>query len=112
MKFVLTESKITRYVEKFFGNKIKSEKFNWVDKVEVELSATSFAGWKEDFPLYTYIVYFKDFIPPSYESQSELFDEISSFHSLIYGANSENRGFFSTKGVLTNGRNVGFPYFP
>ena len=112
MKFVLTESKIANSIEKFFKKKIESEKFNWVDKVEVEVSTTSFAGWKDDFPLYTYIVYFKDFIPPSYYIQAELFSEISSFHSLIYGANSENKGFFTTKGVLTNGRTVSFPYIP
>lgn len=108
MKFILTESKLSKAIETHFNKNIESYGFDWVDKIEVNVVSTSFVGWNEEFPIYEYSIYFKDDEIPTYEIQSELFDKISTYHSLIFG-DGESKTYFSTKSVLPDGRIKSFP---
>lgn len=112
MKFIITESKLVNAVENLLNKQINSDKFNWVDKIDVKKSSTNFVGWKESYPVNNYIIYFKEGETPSYEIQSQLFDKISLYHSLIFNREGdENRTYFSTSSVLPDGKTSSFPYF-
>ena len=112
MKFIITESKLVKAVENLLNKQIKSDKFNWVDKIDVEEGSTTFVGWNEEFPLYKFIIYFKEGKSPSYEVQSELFDKISLYHKLIFNNDSDKpKSFFSTSSVLPDGKTSSFPSF-
>lgn len=110
MKFIITESKLTNVIETYLNNLIKSNKFDWVDKIDINLDSTLNSGWKEDYPLYNYTIYFKDVEIPSYDAQSNLFDNISFSQKFIFGGLG-TKAYFTTKSVLPDGKISSFPYF-
>jgi len=111
MKFIITESKLVNAIENVLNKQIKSDKFNWVDNIDVKKSSTNFVGWKEAYPVNNYIIYFKEGETPSYEIQSKLFDRISTYHSLVFN-NDDNKikTYFNTSSVLPDGKTSSFPH--
>ena len=113
MKYLITENKIVRVLEKTFNNIIKSEEYDWVDSIDIESKSTSDIGWRDKYvmPYYTYVINLKDDVVPDYNIQSKLFDSISMYHSLMFPhtENNEPRAYFSTSTRLPDGRKTSFP---
>lgn len=114
MKFLITENKITKVIQKYINLITNDPEFNWVDKIVIELGTTEGIGWKSSdvFPLYTYKVYFKE-DNPDYESQSKLWDDISSAHKLFFQSDNEGNpvAYFTTSSIKPDGSTDSFPSF-
>jgi hypothetical protein len=113
MKFIITENKIVKVLEKTFNNIIKSEEYDWVDSIDIKVGSTSDIGWNldNDKPVYSYVVNLKDSDIPDYKIQSKLFDTISMYHKLMFPHIEGNKStaYFSTSSKLPDGSETSFP---
>lgn len=113
MKFIITENKIVKVLEKTFNNIIKSEEYDWVDSIDIKVGSTSDIGWNldDDKPVYSYVVNLKDSDIPDYEIQSKLFDTISMYHKLLFPHTEGNNpsAYFNTSSKLPDGSETSFP---
>lgn len=113
MKFIITENKIVKVLEKTFNNIIKSEEYDWVDSIDIKVGSTADTGWNLDDakPIYSYVVNFKDNNIPDYKIQSKLFDTISMYHKLMFPHIGDNKptAYFSTSSKLPDGSETSFP---
>lgn len=113
MKFLITENKILKVLQKTFDNTIKSEEFNWVDGIDIESLSTIDVGWNEDVPYFNYKICLKNNTIPDYDSQFKLFDIISMYHKLMFPHNEKDKptAYFSTSTKLPKGTELSFPVF-
>jgi hypothetical protein len=111
MKFLITENKITKVIQKYISFITNVPEFNWVDKIVIELGSVEGIG-SDIFPLYTYKVYFKE-DNPDYELQLKLWDDISSTHKLFFQSDSEGNpvAYFTTYSIKPDGSTDSLPSF-
>ena len=111
MKFLITENKITKVIQKYISFITNDPEFNWVDKIVIELGSVEGIG-SDIFPLYTYKVYFKE-DNPDYESQLKLWHVISSAHKLLFQLDNEGNpvAYFTTSSIKPDGSTDSLPSY-
>ena len=113
MRYIITENKVTKVIQRYFDNLISKPEFSWVDKIEIIPGTTEKDGWSNSnvFPKYTYVVYFKN-VPPLM-SQSKLQEKIGYAHIMFFPLDNKNNGtvYFSTHSVNADGKKDSFPSF-
>ena len=113
MRYIITENKITKVIQRYFDNLISKPEFDWVDKIEIIPGTTKEDGWSNSnvFPKYTYVVYFKNV--PTLTSQSKLSEKIGYAHMMFFPLDDKGNGtaYFSTHSVNADGKIDSFPSF-
>ena len=113
MRYIITENKITKVIQRYFDNLISKPEFDWVDKIEIIPGTTEKDGWSNSnvFPKYTYVVYFKNV--PTLTSQSKLSEKIGYAHMMFFPLDDKGNGtaYFSTHSVNADGKIDSFPSF-
>ena len=113
MRYIITENKVTKVIQRYFDNLISKPEFDWVDKIEIIPGTTKEDGWSNSnvFPKYTYVVYFKNV--PTLTSQSKLSEKIGYAHMMFFPLDDKGNGtaYFSTHSVNADGKIDSFPSF-
>jgi len=113
MRYIITENKVTKVIQRYFDNLISKPEFDWVDKIEIIPGTTEEDGWSNSnvFPKYTYVVYFKNV--PTLTSQSKLSEKIGYAHMMFFPLDDKGNGtaYFSTHSVNADGKIDSFPSF-
>ena len=98
MKYIITENQADKFLSKYINKLIKYPKFEWVDKIDMNITTTKSIGWViEDVkPLYLFTVYVKPGHPFSEKNENDIYDEISIIHSMLFtSTDSEPEAYFS-----------------
>ena len=45
MRYIITENKVTKVIQRYFDNLISKPEFDWVDKIEIIPGTTEENGW-------------------------------------------------------------------
>ena len=113
MRYIITENKVTKVIQRYFDNLISKPEFDWVDKIEIIPGTTEENGWSvsEVKPKNTYVVYFKSV--PTLTSQSKLSEKIGYAHMMFFPLDDKGNGtvYFSTYSVNADGKTDSFPSF-
>jgi hypothetical protein len=113
MKYIITENKVTKVIQKYFDNLISKPEFDWVDKIKIIPGTTEEDGWSNSniFPKYTYVVYFKNV--PTLISQSKLSEKIGYAHMMFFPLDDKGNGtvYYNTHSVNADGKIDSFPSF-
>jgi len=113
MKYIITENKVTKVIQRYFDNLISKPEFSWVDKIGVIPGTTEEDGWSSSdiFPKYTYVVHFKNV--PTLTSQSKLSEKINDAHMMFFPLDDKGNGtvYYSTRSVNADGKIDSFPSF-
>ena len=113
MKYIITENKVTKVIQKYFDNLISNLEFSWADKIEVIPGTTEEDGWlgSDVKPKYTYVVYFKTV--PNPVTQLKLHEKIGYAHMMFFPLDDNGKGttYFSSRSVKPDGSIDSFPSF-
>jgi hypothetical protein len=112
MKYIISENKVTKVIQKYFDNLITKSEFSWVDKIDITPGTTEEDGWKDSniFPKYTYTVYFKTNIANDL-TRLKLSDKIGYAHMMFFPLDDKGNPnvFFAMKSVKPDGSTDSFP---
>lgn len=86
MKFIIRESQTETLISKYYDKQIQSEKFKWIDKIDIIKTTTADIGWLEEDikPVFKYIVYIKPNYSPNRKDKGDIAHLIGFNHNILF----------------------------